>query len=174
MGTAVATPFANLYLHFKYRETIKSVSKHFAYSRRYVDDGSMVVRNEAVIPQIITTLNNASDLRITLEGQGSSVTYLDMTVSKGTRFQQEQRLDIQVYTKPISKFLYLHGKSSHPEHVFKGLIHGELVRFLRNTNSEQVWLQKVRFLFSKLAERIYTTKWLRKEFKKVKYSDRIA
>lgn len=76
-----------------------------------------------------------------------------------------------MYTKHISKFLYLHSKSNHPAHVFTGIMKGELICYLRNTSSHYEWFQKVKFLFSKLSEKGYTRKWLLEEFKYVKFKD---
>lgn len=51
--------------------------------------------------------------------------------------------DVEIYTKLISQFLYLHAASSHPRHVFSVLVNGDLIRYLRNTSDQQTWIRKV-------------------------------
>ena len=174
MGTAVAPAFANLYLHYKLRSVIKKYQKYIAIQLRYVDDGFMVIRGDIQLAKsIVNDLDKHSNLNLTLEGAGDSATFMDIEFYKGERFKAVGILDSKTYTKPISKFLYLHGKSNHPEHTFKGLVKGELIRFLRNTSSEKVWNEQVKFLFSKLSERGYTAKWLRQAFQVIKFKDRL-
>ena len=77
-------------------------------------------------------------MRFTYETSHTSVNFLDTTVYKGTRFTDNQRLDICSYIKPTNSFQYLHRQSAHSPSVFKGLIKGECIRHLRNTSDLDV------------------------------------
>lgn len=171
-GTAVAPPFANLYLFYKFRETFRTFSRDIIYQRRYIDDGLILLRNGKNIQALLDQLKSTSGLSFTHEESTSQAIFLDLRIYKGERFRRSRILDTEVYTKPISKFLYLHGKSNHPRHVFTGIVKGEMIRFLRNTSSEVIWLKKIKFLFEKLSHRGYTRKYLRDAYSCITFSDR--
>lgn len=170
-GTAVAPSFANLYAHHKFKETIRTI-KGIIINIRYIDDGFVVGRTKNTVLNLINALQSASNLNLTYEVSQVEAIYLDIKIYKGPRFNKERILDTKIYTKPMSKFLYLQGKSNHPEHVFKGIIHGEMIRYLRNTNNEDIWLKEIKNLFSRLSRRGYTAKWLRTIKTKIKFKDR--
>lgn len=120
MGTAVAPPFANLYLHFKFRQVFAMFSPHILYARRYIDDGFVILRQPEAAQNFSDALEAHCNLHFTITWDQTSVLYPDLEIYEGTRCCIRGILDFQVYTKPISKFLYLHGKSNHPRHVHTG------------------------------------------------------
>ena len=61
---------------------------------------------------------------------------LDVNVYKGKRFKNNATLDLKTYFKPTNSFLYPHRESCHSRHVFIGLIKGEAIRHIRNTNDK--------------------------------------
>ena len=81
-------------------------------------------------------------------------------------------MDVTVYTKPISKFLYLHGKSSHPPPLFTGIIKGEIIRFLRSTSDELTWLHKIKFLITMFIQRGYPYHAVHAAVRAIKFADR--
>ena len=66
-----------------------------------------------------------------------------------------------MYSKPISKFLYIHASTNHPRHVLTGVVKGELIRFLRSTNNRENWAKKCSLLFKRLRNRGYSNSILR-------------
>lgn len=171
-GTAVAPAFANLYLWAKFRPVFRTFARHVIFQRRYIDDGFGLVRREEDARALIHALNGCSNLDLTYTVHQERAVYLDVEVYKGERWAKSQILDVSIYTKPISKFLYLHGKSNHPAHVLTGIVKGELIRFLRNTSSEHVWNVKIQFLLQKLSQRGYGGHTLRQAVSAIKFSDR--
>ena len=54
-----------------------------------------------------------------------SLTFLDVRVYKGPRFESDNTLNTKIHYKPTNHFKYVHGKSYHPLHVFKAVALGE-------------------------------------------------
>jgi hypothetical protein len=142
------------------------------YNRRYIDDGLLLINDDKQIPLLQTALNEYSNLNLTWQNTTTHGIYLDSEIYEGIRLYETGVLDLQVYTKPISKFLYLNGKSCHPPFIFTGIIKGEMILFLRNTSNEKVWLRKITFLFTMLNQRGYTARWLRQARQFVTFTDR--
>ena len=88
-------------------------------------------------------------------------TFLDTTVFKGRRFKSENKRDFKPYIKPSEKFQYIHRQSAHPKAVFKGLIKGELIRFVRTSTNNEYYLNRAAIFTEKLLVRGY----LNHEFK---------
>lgn len=125
MGTAAVPPFANLYLFRKLRRVFYRHQKFILFQKRDIDHGLMLVREAEPAERLCDELEDASNLRFTFDWKWTSAVYLDIEIYKGRRFEKEGILENKIYTKPISKFLYLRDKSNHPESVFTVLIKGE-------------------------------------------------
>ena len=123
-GSAVAPTFADLYQHCKFKPAFRKHYRTILFNKRYVDDGLVIMRTKEAAQQLLIDLNLTSNLKITGEISNTEAIYLDIKFYKGTRFSTNNILDSVVYTKPTSKFLYLHGSSNHPRHVFEGIIKG--------------------------------------------------
>lgn len=106
------------------------------YHGRFRDDGFIAfngTQNE--ILQFFDIGNTCHEhLKFTYEISEKSVNFLDTTIYKGIRFQENNILDIKSYVKPTNNFQYLHRKSTHSPSVFKGFIKGECIRHTRNTS----------------------------------------
>ena len=83
-----------------------------------------------------------SFLKFTVEVSIFEVTYLDLKIFKGPRFQSKGFLDTKIYTKPTETFQYLDRNSAHPLTTFKGFIKGEVLRYARLCNNETDFLEK--------------------------------
>ena len=110
------------------------------YHGRYRDDGFILFNGSLDEIKEFFDIGNSCHkyLRFTYETSHTSVNFLDTTVYKGTRFTDNQRLDICSYIKQTNSFQYLHRQSAHSPSVFKGLIKGECIRHLRNTSDQDV------------------------------------
>lgn len=85
----------------------------------------------------------------------TELTFLDLTLYKGTRFQQTNILDIKTHIKNTNKQLYVHSKSYHPPATIKAISKGETQRYLR-TNSNETNFDNVKCkLVHKLKQRGY-------------------
>ena len=68
------------------------------------------------------------------------ITFLDLCLYKGERFAKEGILDIKTHIKPTNTQQYVHASSAHPPGTGRGIIKGELLRYLR-TNSNEAMFQ---------------------------------
>ncbi len=105
MGTRMAPTFANLFMAEK-------------------------MHNQFEI--LMDTLNTAHPtIKFTWTLSEKEVTFLDLEVYKGERFEKEGILDIRPHFKATNRFQYLHYASSHPRATYRGIVKGEMKRILR-------------------------------------------
>ena len=83
------------------------------------------------------------------------MTFLDVTVYKGPRFETTGILDTDIYYKPTNNFLYLYGSFHHPPPVFKAVALGETLRILRNVSDEPRFKEHQNHLIKKLKLRAF-------------------
>ena len=91
---------------------------------------------------------------------GDTVDFLDITVSKDSRFQLSQLADISLYQKPMNKYLYLPQTSNHKKAVFKCTVKAEIRRGRINNTSDIKFNQFVDALHTRLKARGYTASYL--------------
>lgn len=113
-GSPAAPTIVNLYLRLKYRGVFRKFIGNMILNRRYIDDGFVVMRSKESGQALANGLNGVTNLNIEWTISNQEAIYLDIRVFKGPRFQNAKIVDVEIYTKPISKFLYLHAASSHP------------------------------------------------------------
>ena len=94
-------------------------------------------------------------IRFTHEHSETEITFLDITLYKGTRFQQNGILDIKTHIKPTNKQLYVHATSYHPPHTGKSITIGETNRYVRTNSDEQNFNQMTKHFRTKLRQRGY-------------------
>lgn len=169
-GTQVAPPFANLYLHHKFKKVLSNPG--IIFQSRYIDDGLLLVKSSEIGMEVINALNKASNLRLTHDISDNKAVYLDLEVHKGIRFQMERRLDTKVYFKPTNKFLYLPFNSHHPGQHKTGIIKGEAIRCMRNCSSKSEWLKAMHLIFKGLMFRGYPPSLIKQKWKSIRYEDR--
>ena len=130
------------------------------YHGRFRDDGFLAfngTKNE--ILEYFDIGNACHDhLKFTFEISDEKVNFLDTTVYKGLRFQNNQILDIQSYIKPTNNFQYLHRESAHSPPVFKGFIKGECIRHARNTSDPSILTTILSQFKTHLSKRGYSDK----------------
>ena len=64
-------------------------------------------------------------IKFTHEISDAELTFLDVTLYKGYRFQSQSVLDIQIHIKPTNKQLYVHGSPYHPPSILAAISKGE-------------------------------------------------
>jgi hypothetical protein len=124
MGTPVAPTYANIVLAALEQRCLDLLP---LYYKRFIDDLFVICKNRAQAEEIIRTFN-AQCPSIQLEAITIDQTgiFLDMelTINPSTN-----RVEINLYQKKINKYLYIPPTSSHPPHVMKNVIKGELKRY---------------------------------------------
>ena len=111
-------------------------------------------------------------IKFTHEVRKNELTFLDVTVYKGDRFQTENKLDIKTHIKKTNKQLYVHESSYHPKSTKKAIMKGETIRYLR-TNSNKSNFDKMKTqLIHKLKQRGYKENLIMKQMEGILHEDR--
>ena len=66
----------------------------------------------------------------------SSIDFLDLTIYKGSSFHFTNILDFKTFQKKLNLYQYLHFRSDHPKSIFKALVKGECVRYVKTNSAE--------------------------------------
>lgn len=173
MGSPLAVVFANLYLACLEEELIDSLSVAPLIYKRFIDDIFTVVKGSTEdCEAIMLKFNNLSPTINLTYDMGEEVPFLDLVISKGTRFKATGRLDVCLHQKELNMYLYIAPTSSHPIHSFTGFIKSELNRFLRNTSDADKFVSFKRLFHYRLRKRGYKPGHLRQVFNSVNFEDR--
>ena len=111
--------------------------------KRYIDDILCIwTGTRSELDSFLDRLNKAHrTLRFTWSISDKHIEFLDLNLFKGERFNTTNHLDMTTHFKTTNSFQYLHFSSSHPRSVFKGLVKGEAIRFLRsNTDAHTFYI----------------------------------
>ncbi len=180
MGTRCAPAFANLFVATIEDRLLKNLTKTGQptpkYWRRYIDDiFGIWDKDEASLDLFLSSLNNAHHtLTFTMDTDHHSVNYLDLTISKGSRFDKEGLLDTSLFRKPCDTLAPLPFHSAHQPATFKGIFRGEVIRLLRNTSCRDKFHTDLRSLINTFMARGYPQKSVRTWLRDIKYSERDA
>ena len=138
MGTKMAPSYANIFMDSLERQFLESEPLQPALWKRYIDDILCVWSgSRESLEAFLRRLNSCHPtIHFTWTISTESVEFLDIRIYKGSRFRETGILDVQTHFKPTNTFQYLHFSSSHPKGVFKGLVKGEAIRFLRSNSSQ--------------------------------------
>ena len=138
MGTKMAPSYANLFMDSLESRFLKDEPHQPALWKRYIDDILCVwTDSRKALEDFLHRLNSCyPTIHFTWTISSEGVDFLDTRIYKGSRFQQTGILHVRTYFKPTNTFQYLHFSSSHPKGVFKGLVKGEAIRFLRSNSSQ--------------------------------------
>ena len=156
MGSQASPEICDIVMHRLENQIIPTDSKILKWLR-YRDDILLLYDGTPLeLENLIKSLNEIhSFLKFTVEVSNFEVTYLDLKIFKGPRFQSKGFLDTKIYTKPTETFQYLDRNSAHPLATFKGFIKGEVLRYARLCNNETDFLEKRDAFTEKLLPRNY-------------------
>ena len=172
MGTSVAPPYANLYLHYKFQPVLSRYGTSLQLYRRFIDDGFAIINSMDSGVELMREMNNCSNMKLTHELSPTHAIFLDFEVYKGERFNKEKMLDFRPYFKPTNRFLYLPAVSNHPKHMQLSIVRGEAIRCLRNSSSKISWLEAMHKIFKGLIARGYQGVDIQRRWKTVRWEDR--
>ena len=74
-------------------------------------------------------------LHFTSQQSVTSIDFLDLTIYKGPFFEFTHTLDTKSFQKQLNLYQYLHFSSHHEKKVFKAIIKGECVQYVRTLES---------------------------------------
>ena len=169
MGHKASPAICDIVIYYLEERILKLAGENMFKWLRFRDDVfALYVGCET---EAIRFLNEANEMHPTLkfkyEISHQQGIFLDTIVFKGHRFEKENVLDFKPYTKPSEKFQYIHRHSAHPNAVFRGLIKGELIRFIRTSTNKDDFLKRAALFKEKLLLRGYTSREFEQIFKQV-------
>ena len=164
MGKKWAPPYADSFLAVWESEILDLVPLKPSIYLRFLDDIFIVWQHSLddfnQFLQILNSHKETIKLKATIDSE--SIDFLDVTIFKGPRFQQENILDTKVFFKPTDTHELLHKLSYHPKHTFSGILKSQFLRFYRISNNFQDFLKSSKILIQALAKRNYSKTLLKK------------
>ena len=137
-GAAFSPTVANIYMSVTIRKFLQTQPKHPLLLVRYIDDIFVIWSHTK--EELSTFLNNMNSfnpaLEYTHQCSSSTVDFLELTIYKGPLFPFTNVLDTRTYQKIHNLYQYLHYSSNNNKATYKGIIAGELVRYVR-TNTQK-------------------------------------
>ena len=111
-------------------------------------------------------------IQFTMEASREEAVFLDLKISKGSRFRETGRLDVCLHVKETNPRCFLHYSSCHPFQTFRTILRGEIMRALRCTSSPSVFTSILEKLLEKFRQRGYPEWLIREEANKVHHTQR--
>ena len=175
MGTKCAPPFANLFMACVEEKALATWSGVLPLTwMRFLDD-IMAVWPGSVedLEQFLEHLNaQMSHIKFTMNHSPHTITFLDLEIYKGRRFQSEATLDTRLYIKPTNPQAFLHYSSCHPAPIFKTIIKGEILRALRATSDKENFILILTRMMGRFMERGYPKEFFLRVAQDTSYGDR--
>ena len=138
MGTKMAPSYANLFMDRFERAFLAQEPIQPLIWKRYIDDILCIwTGSRSELDDFLDRLNKAHrTLKFTWSISDERIEFLDLNLFKGGRFNATNKLDMSTHFKKTNTFQYLHFSSSG---VFKGLVKGEAIRFLRSNTDAHTY-----------------------------------
>ena len=121
---------------------------------------------------IVLANSHHPTFKFTAEISDKVINFLDTTVFKGERFNQQAILDIRTHFKPTETFQYTHFSSCHPPGVRKGFIKGEALQLLTTNSSAKSFVENITQFKTFLRARDYPNSLVERITFKDKFSER--
>ena len=157
MGTKMAVAFANIFMGEIEKQILnKSADKPLAW-KRYTDDViSLWHTSRDVVKKFIEQVNKRHPtIKFMAETSCTDATFLDTTIYKGQRFNNESVLDMRMHFKPTETFQYAFFTTCHPPRPKKGFVKGEALRLLITNSSIKTFEENITTFKKHLLERGY-------------------
>ena len=175
MGAAFSpTTIANIFMSTILERFLNTQHTQPLLLVRYINDIFMVWTDTTdKLNSFLRDLNGFHpNLRFTHQQSQHSTDFLDLTIYKGTQFNTCNILDTKTYQKPLNLYQYLHYTSAHPPKVFKAIVRGECIRYIRTNTSYETYAAMVHAFSQRLHKRGYPNKMIKKNTAAVKYQHR--
>ena len=173
MGAAFSPTIANIFMSTILDRFLNRQHTQPLLLARYIDDIFMVWTDTTDKLNSFRDLNGFHpNLRFTHQQSQHSIDFLDLTIYKGTQFNTCNILDTKTYQKPLNLYQYLHYTSAHPPNVFKAIVRGECIRYVRTNTSYETYATMVHAFTQRLRKRGYPNKMIKTNIAAVKYQHR--
>ena len=177
-GTAMGAPFsptmANIFMSTIVKSFLRTQSIQPLLIKRYIDDIFMIWTDTLDnLGNFLTKLNTFHpNLHFTHQQSSSSIDFLDLTIYKGPFFEFTNILDTKTFQKQLNLYQYLHYSSHHTSNIFKAIITGECVRYIRTNTTRETYATIVQSFKKRLYKRGYPKPLVEKTIAIQKYYNR--
>ncbi|XP_053553137.1 uncharacterized protein LOC128644617 [Bombina bombina] len=165
MGAKFAPSYANLYMGWWEAAHVYGDSnphkEHIIFYGRYIDDLLVVWDGDVELARdFVSNINiNNMNLKFTSHVSLDHIEFLDVDITVDT---VQQTVNTSVYRKPTGGNTILNYKSSHPQHVKKGIPKGQYIRTKRLCSDRQTFEKQCQILEDRLLQRNYPLPLLKK------------
>ena len=147
MGATFSPTVANIFMSTILRDFLQTQQTQPLLITRYIDDIFMIWTDTSDrLTSFLTDLNSYHpNLHFTYQQSPDSVDFLDLTIYKSDTFYFTNILDAKTFQKQLNLYQYLHFTSNHPQNIYRAIIRGECVRYVRtntNYNMQQYMLSR--------------------------------
>ena len=176
MGTKMAPSYANLFMDRFERAFLAQEPILPLVWKRYIDDILCIwTGTRSELDGFLDRLNKAHrTLRFTWSISNERIEFLDLNIFKGGKFNTTNHLDISTHFKTTNTFQYLHFSSSHPRSIFKGLVKGEAIRFLRSNTNAHTYYNTISTFRKHLLRRNYPRRFVDSILRNITYDLRAS
>lgn len=167
MGGNASGVFADLVvasMELEIFNAISEVNRPLLY-RRYRDDILIVAQNQQKIKNMEIVLNEMSSLTFNIEQMGNKVHFLDLEISRETKYEKPLTLLINPYSKPMTSGLVTHFVTYKPEETKTNWIIGENIRLLRGSQSKRKFNAAMNSFKSRLLKAGYPPSLIRSKMR---------
>ena len=167
--------YANLFMGKLEEEKLTKLGNpHILIWKRFIDDIFLIwTGSKTDFETYMNELNKLHhSIKFTYEISQNKLTFLDVTLYKGSRFENNHILDICTHIKPTNKQLYVHASSYHPQSTIAAITKGETKRYLRTNSNEENFKRMTLNLTHRLKERGYKHNQILKHIKSIKFNQR--
>lgn len=159
MGTSCAPLIANLFagqmeLNIGIPNALEQRSKLLLYNR-YIDDILIIFQGSE--EDLTRTLDHIKigELEIKWDVSKVETTFLDLEIRAGKVDNYSSSIYWKLHRKRLNRHLYIPYSSSHPLHVKRAFVKGELVRILLNSSTNVYFVDTCKKFYSNLRLRGY-------------------
>ena len=133
MGTKMAPVYANLFMGRLEAQLINQAPESIHSWKRFIDDIFIIwTGTTEEFEKFMSNINQIHPtIKFTYEISDTELTFLDVTLYKGERFESTNTLDLKTHIKATTKQLYVHSTSYHPPATIKAIAKGETKKYLR-------------------------------------------
>ncbi len=174
MGATFSPTIANIFMsvivhRFLHTQHIKPLTL-----TQYIVDIFMIWPGSThELNSFLTALNNFHpNLRFTHQQSPLTIDFLDLTIYKGTHFPVTNILDTKTYQKPLNLYQYLHYTSNHPKSIYKAVIRGESIRYIRTNTTHETYCAMLHIFKQRLLKRAYPDRLINRLTASTKYHNR--
>lgn len=157
MGKNFSPRYADIFMAIFEKQALAKCNKKPLVYFRFLDDIFLVwIHTLQEFTDMLGIFNNHNKtIKFKANIDKLNITFLDVTIYKGKRFEQHKILDTKVHFKPTDTHELLHKKSYHPQHTFRGILKGQIIRFVRICNNNKDIRNAINTVFPILHKRGY-------------------